>query len=291
MIDPVCTSIVDGLGVKVFVETGTDMGETVAEVACWFAERDAAFGRIADFHEPGYKSYNPWNAPIRYPRFDQAGSSEFELHSVDVDAKSVAIARRLFESNPNIHIHEGSSEQWLRRFVDERKASGDERRVLFFLDAHWGAYWPLRDELQAIVELERFAVVIDDFMVPGKSDPKAPHGAFGFDLYKGRVLNWPYVRDCFAERDVGIYYPTAPNRDRRGWVLIVSGYSEEELQFLNNLPLFRVEADDPVHDLPAKPHPRAYLDWKNAVKTVVPLRLVRSMIRGYQTVRFRKRAP
>jgi hypothetical protein len=45
--------------------------------------------------------------------------------------------------------------------------------------------------------------------------------------------------DLFEGRDVSVYYPTRPNRDFRGWGLIVSGYTLEELAFLDKLPLFR----------------------------------------------------
>ena len=48
MIDPVCREIIEKLGIQLFVETGTDMGETVAEAAKWFAEIDSEFDFVSN---------------------------------------------------------------------------------------------------------------------------------------------------------------------------------------------------------------------------------------------------
>ncbi len=50
--------------------------------------------------------------------------------------------------------------------------------VLFWLDAHWGEYWPLVDETKIISSLHSFAVIVDDFEVPGKP-------SFHYDSYAG----------------------------------------------------------------------------------------------------------
>ena len=59
------------------------------------------------------------------------------------------------------------------------------KRSLFFLDAHWGAYWPLLDELKIIfTECEKPVVVIDDF--------DAGNGLC-FDAYGDQKLNFDYI--------------------------------------------------------------------------------------------------
>jgi hypothetical protein len=56
---------------------------------------------------------------------------------------------------------------------------------MFFLDAHWGAYWPLLDEMAIIFkECEKPVIVIDDF--------DAGHGLC-FDQYEDRKLDLKYI--------------------------------------------------------------------------------------------------
>ena len=282
MIDPQCKEVLRRLGIRTLVETGTDMAETVAEVSRWFSAWDPAFGRITDTVETGARSYKAGSERILYPQFEEAGDSAYAIHSVDLDAHSYDAARELFESNPNIELHHKSSEAFLREFVEQTLESRGKDGVFFFLDAHWGKYWPLRDELGQILRLERFVVCIDDFFVPGKSHPAKPHGDFGFDTYQGRVLDWGYVRDLFEDRRVKVAYPTRSNRDGRGWVLIFAGYSEDELASLDWREYFALEANDPVHCRPTKLHPLALLDSRNLVKRILPLGLLRSTVRLYQ---------
>jgi len=61
------------------------------------------------------------------------------------------------------------------------------KQSLFYLDAHWGAYWPLRDELKIVFDAcENPVVVIDDF--------DAGNGLF-FDQYRDRKLDFDYLAD------------------------------------------------------------------------------------------------
>lgn len=61
--------------------------------------------------------------------------------------------------------------------------------TVFYLDAHWGQHWPLRDEMNAIAEWpgkNECVIIIHDFKVPGKN--------FGFDTHCGVDLDMNYVR-------------------------------------------------------------------------------------------------
>ena len=282
MIAPECKEVLHSLGIRTFVETGTDMAETVAQVSRWFSAWDANFGRIADTVETGARSYRAGSERIRYPQFEDAGDSDYAIHSVDLDPHSYHAARKLFASNPNITLHHKSSEAFVGEFVEKILESASNDGLFFYLDAHWGKYWPLRDELRQILRLERCVVCIDDFFVPGKSDASKPHGDFGFDVYQGTVLDWGYVRDAYGDRPVKVAYPTRSNRDGRGWVLIFSGYSEEELARLDGVDFFSLVAADPIHCRPTKLRPLAFLDTRNLVKRIVPLALLRSTVRLYQ---------
>lgn len=65
----------------------------------------------------------------------------------------------------------------------------------FYLDAHWGADWPLLGELAAIADAGiKPVIVIHDFEVPGTD--------LGFDEYGGQRLDWEYVRES-VERIYG----------------------------------------------------------------------------------------
>jgi hypothetical protein len=66
--------------------------------------------------------------------------------------------------------------------------------LCFFLDAHWGEYWPLRDELQVIAQAKLPVppvIIIHDAKVPGTD--------FAFDSYGGHDLDYEYVKDLLNE--------------------------------------------------------------------------------------------
>lgn len=275
MIDPLCENVFRDFGIDCFIETGTDKGETVAAVSRWFACQYPEFGAIDDEYIDGARSYTGSSQLIAYPVFSAATKGRYDLHSVDIDETVCRRVERLFISNPNIHIHQASSEEFLKTLLSEDLRTGEpRRRYMFFLDAHWGPYWPLRDELKVITQLSSYLILIDDFLVPGKSNPSLPHGDFGFDVYKGRILNWGYIRDLFSD-DVRIFYPERPNRDNRGWVLLARGWQPEQMIFLRQLPLREVVADDPVHAGIVQPTLRTYLDGRNMVKQCVPMSILR----------------
>ena len=285
MIDPVCKEFIKNLNVNCFVETGTDKGETVAITSRWFSELDTKFGQIKENISDGSRSYQTDSELISYPVFEKVESSRFKVHSVDLDEHSYKKAKEIFKSNENIHLHRGSSETFLQEFLAPEHHQTDNR-YLFFLDAHWGKYWPLRAEIKTIAQLDIYLIVIDDFLVPGKSDVNKPHGEFGFDLYGGRILDWAYICDLFERTKVKVFHPKLPNRDRRGWVLITHGYKDDELHFLKELGLFEMDQDDEEHKKATKATLRTYLDLRNLLKTILPISLLRNLHRYYERKTF-----
>jgi len=288
VISDACKKLINELNIDRFIETGTDKGETVAIVSRWFSELYAGFGQVVDSFKDGSRSYSAKSAVISYPIFSNCASGQYEVHSVDVDEYSYSKAKNIFKSNSNVYLHHKSSEQFLKDYlkseVEQKKAI---KNYFFFLDAHWGEYWPLRDEIQVIRELDKFIIVVDDFMVPGKSDVSEPHGAFGFDIYKGRVLNWRYIHDLFDQTDVRIFYPSESNRDNRGWILITCGYMKDDLLFLSSLPLFEMEKNDSLHVEEVKPNLKTYMDGMNIIKKIIPVSMLRSMHRVYEKMMHR----
>ena len=256
MIDVLCKDIAKQLAINRIVETGTDKGETVAETGRWFTQ----------FH----------------PDFAAAKPCNYHIYSVDLDEYSYKTAQKRLSNNPNICLFHSSSEVFLRSLL-EREAQ-EHNNYLFFLDAHWGKYWPLRDEIKVIRQLGRYVIIIDDFFVPGRSDPALPHGPFGFDLYQNTVLCWGYLQDLFEGVQVRIFYPNKPNRDKRGWTLIVHGYGDQELDFMRSLPLFEMDSTDQRHMIAVKTVWRSHWDVKNILKTIVPIDLLRRLDRIYERI-------
>jgi hypothetical protein len=283
MIDIVCKDVIAQLGIQSFVETGTDMGETVAEVARWFAEGDPKFGRIVGYRTTGARGYAFGSQLIRYPVFESVGDSYLKVLSVDNDRRSFETVRAVFGANSNIQLFWENSPDFLEGLIDRRQVTSG--KVMFYLDAHWERYWPLRDELKQVLRLDSSVVVIDDFFVPGRSDNSRPHGDFGFDFYAGRILDWAYISDLFSEADIKICYPTCSNPvGRRGFVVLFIGYEPSRLTFMDTLPLEQRDKADPAHSSPFELSRWAYLDLRHMVKSIVPLRLLRLGVRLLQAV-------
>lgn len=82
----------------------------------------------------------------------------------------------------NLVYETKSSPEFLRAHLPEIRT-----RSLFYLDAHWGAYWPLRDELAIVFgQCQNPVILIDDF--------DAGNGLF-FDQYKDQKLGFTYIAD------------------------------------------------------------------------------------------------
>lgn len=104
-------------------------------------------------------------------------------------------AKRSLDRYPNITMILGSSDEALKQLLDEEKLGPSP---LFYLDAHWHTYWPLRSELKWIGQAGLpSAIVIDDFEVPGQPQ-------FGYDTYGGDGVlggsrcNLEYIRHALV---------------------------------------------------------------------------------------------
>lgn len=238
MIDVLCKLIISGLLINKFVETGIYEGETTAQVAIWFSEFYPQFGKIKKLVIDGAKNRNPWNTYIPYPVFEESKPCSYKIYAVEKDLGYYRRAKKLFSSNRNIIINPGSSELFLEGLIEHDVAAVYDS-IFFFLDAHPFSpnteYWPLRDEIKQILRLPKFAIVVDDFAVPGR--PECQYIKYSED----KACNWEYIRYLFQCRSVSVYYPMKSNRDFCGWALIISGYSQDETRFLDKLPLIRVD--------------------------------------------------
>lgn len=65
-----------------------------------------------------------------------------------------------------------------------------EEPIIFYLDAHWTEYWPIKDEIRAIKPRPNSLIIIHDFKVPGKP--------FGYDIYGGQALDFAFIKEDLA---------------------------------------------------------------------------------------------
>lgn len=83
----------------------------------------------------------------------------------------------------NVTLIQGNSPDVLKEIVKTL----NEDSILYLLDAHWQAYWPLRDEIKTIPR-GKGILVMHDAKVPG-------HPSLGYDTYGGQALSYEYLRD------------------------------------------------------------------------------------------------
>jgi hypothetical protein len=147
-------------------------------------------GRLTSFVETGTsRGYSTELVASRWPKLP--------VVTAEVLPTTFRTARMALHRYPNVTQKLGSSEHVLAELVGRPELLGES--PLFYLDAHWEEYWPLRDELRIIAKLPRAVIVIDDFLVPGQPQ-------FGFDRY-------PSTKDS-APGDCDLDY-IRPSLDRR----------------------------------------------------------------------------
>jgi hypothetical protein len=232
MIHPLCRDIITNLRINRFVETGTFSGETVSIVSEWLQKFDPDFGTIVGKTHNEYLMQFTNNGRVpSYPVFNGSKeSSKVKLYSVDTDERRQSELALVFNSNLNIKLICATSEKFLKDSIDNGLFT-DNQNCFFYLDAHWGAYWPLRDEIREILRLKRSVIVIDDFAVPFRLSA-------GFDVYKLKACSWFYIRDLFKNQPIHVYYPKKTNIDKRGSIFIFVGYEKKDLNFMKTLPCF-----------------------------------------------------
>jgi predicted O-methyltransferase YrrM len=111
------------------------------------------------------------------------------VYTVEVEFKNYLQSEENLKEHKNVKMILGSSEKVLEDLVPTLK----DKRILFYLDAHWEEYWPLLDEFEAIRKSckDNCCIVIDDFKVPFRQ--------FQHDGYKGQPLDLDYIEQKMNE--------------------------------------------------------------------------------------------
>jgi len=105
------------------------------------------------------------------------------VDTIEIDQTNFSEASASLRDASNVTVHIGNSVSVLQTLIPKLPS-----RTLFYLDAHWHSYWPLRDELTMIREhLPQAVIIIDDF--------KTPFRNYNFDCYIQGPCDINYVRD------------------------------------------------------------------------------------------------
>jgi hypothetical protein len=123
-----------------------------------------------------------------------------KIDTIEINSTYIQEAYDFLKEVENVNIHEGSSPDVMRNIIKE-----GEENLLIFLDAHWENYWPVKDELNAIIEKNiRPVICIHDFFVPGGNIFVDKYGKrinskdgskFGYDQYNGVALDLNYISE------------------------------------------------------------------------------------------------
>ena len=258
MINIVAKEIIKLVNVNKFVETGIHHGETLEAAVDWFSELYEDFKR-------------------------KDNSGRYAIYEVDSVKEYCDAASEKYAKMNNIVIANDSSEKYLKRLIDENTFHEDDH-CMFYLDAHWYDYWPLRDEMKEILRLKRAIILIDDFYVPGKP--------FDYDSYQGARLDLNYIRDLISGRSHDIYYTAIGNRDNRGMAIIFIGYKENDINdTLKGLPLIKENMENGTLSLLGKSGRVLLMGiGKHKIRSSIPTQFfenyVGKCISGYEIITF-----
>ena len=110
------------------------------------------------------------------------------IKTVELNQDVFSKTKERLKSYENIEFYLGSSDKFLSSF------SQNNLPTLFYLDAHWNNYNPLRDEIKNIEKnsIGKEIIVIDDFYVPNRhfQADRAPEGGLLCMDYIKECLNW-----------------------------------------------------------------------------------------------------
>ena len=163
------------------------------------------------------------------------------IYSVEGLARNYGFARARLWRKRSVHLYHGDSREVLRRLFAGKLQSLRGRTVFAYLDAHWNADLPLREELEMIFNHCPAAVVmIDDFQVP--DDPGYQYDDYG----PGKSLSPAYIEPILSAYDLEAYYPSMPSSKETGATrgCVVLGSREIHGRLLRDLPLLRRSTEE-----------------------------------------------
>lgn len=138
-------------------------------------------------------------------------------------------SQRRLEKLLNVHLALQDSRDFIKQIAGIDDIS--QKRVLFYLDAHWEQDLPLREEISIIFDLFKHpCVIVDDFKVPFDS-------GYSYDDYgKGKVLSLEILEGLLTP-EIQIAFPSTPSESdsgaRRGAVILMRKDSTDVIASTN----------------------------------------------------------
>lgn len=169
---------------------------------------------------------------------------QIPIHTFESDGCNYGYASARLAVCQGVTLHHSNSVDGLREVL-HLIVRNDVKRTLIYLDAHWGNYLPLADELEKIYGADIDAVVvIDDFQV-------ADDCGYAFDDYGGvNRLALPYIASARVKFNLVGFYPRTPSTQetgsRRG-CLVLARKDSSALRAIEHCTLLR---EVPVTELP-----------------------------------------
>lgn len=202
------------------------------------ANRRAIFDAIVNRQEP---TLIVETGTYRGTTTEALAKSGIRVLTIEGRRSNYGFARARLRRLPNVKVHLGDSRERLRALLREMNGSGKPGSLFAYLDAHWDADLPLRDELDIVFRWDPDAIVmIDDFRVPDDA-------GYGYDNYgPGAVLDAEYIGPTVQMLGLVSLYPVLPSGQetgaRRGCVIITSNRWKAEL--LSTGLLRQIELDE-----------------------------------------------
>jgi hypothetical protein len=148
-----------------------------------------------------------------------ASTARLPVFSCELNPRFHAIARQVLVDFPGITLRLSDSRRFLSDLANEPVLAGSP--LFIYLDAHWYADLPLKEEVTLIMNNWRhFVIMVDDFQVPGDE-------GYGYDAYgEGKALTMEYLAEPMQTGRLRAYFPSAPSSEetghRRGSVILAS---------------------------------------------------------------------
>lgn len=119
-----------------------------------------------------------------------------EIHTIEIIEETYDKSKEKLSKYTNITCHLGSSE----KVLDELLPKLEGKKILFYLDAHWYDYWPIRDEISLVGKYfkDNAVIVIDDFSVPLRE--------FQCDSYDGHTLSIQYIQEEMYKAYTNVFF-------------------------------------------------------------------------------------
>lgn len=130
--------------------------------------------------------------------------------TIEINEEFAKNGKHKIQEHYNVLALIGDSVQFLQE--DVPIYVGDNNRLIYFLDAHWGAHCPLLEEIEAISKIGKQApvIVIHDFYTGTEE--------LGYDSYNGQPFTWEWIEPKvkLLEEAFGVPYTHYFNNEAMG---------------------------------------------------------------------------